>query len=945
MKKLVLSMTMLCGFMSFAQVAQLKNQPVNTVHQVEKCSQHRHMKEMQQKDPERFATVIRETTNQQSKGTPIDTEKTTGVEYTIPVVFHILHNNGAENISDAQVADALAILNRDYRRLNSDANSVYTTFQGMPTDAEINFVFATVAPNGACFSGITRTVSTQTNNGADGQAQVNAITAGNNVYQGIWPHNKYLNIYVCNDLDGAAGYTFLPNGGSTASATNMYYNGVFLLHDYCGSIGTSAAFSSRALTHEVGHWLNLSHVWGDDNSPGVACGDDYVSDTPITKGFTSCPSSNAAKICNASIVENYENYMDYSYCSKMFTPGQVTRMRNAIVSTTGGRSNVWTTANLNLVGGGAGTSLCAIDFTATQTSMCTGTTVTYSANVSSGISAYSWSFPGGTPSTSTAASPTVTYNTAGTYNASLTVTSSSNGNTYPKSKTNYITAISGTSVSLPISEGFASTTFPPTGWTIVNPAGGTWTRSATVGVTPTAGSSALFDNYNITIANASNDELRLPKADITAYSSAQLTFDVAYALDGTNSSATDGLQVLVSTDCGGTFTSVYSKSGATLATTASVSGSFTPTAAQWRSETINLTPYVGNGSVWIAFRNIGAYGNRLFVDNINVTGVSGTPPTPTASFTATGTSVCAGQSVTYTSTSTGSPTSYSWSFPGGTPSTSTSASQTVTYNTAGTYNVSLTATNAGGSNVANQSNYITVNALPAAPTITAGGATAFCQGGSVTLTSSAGSGNTWSNAASGTSISVSTSGTYTVTQTVNSCTSPASNSISVTVNPNPAVTFGNIPLVCVYDSPITLTQGSPAGGTYSGTGVSGNQFNPAVVGVGSTTITYSYTNANGCSGSAQKTATVDGCASIGENELKLVSVYPNPSTGTVTIASGEINLNGIQVFNALGQVVYELNGIQTAKQELNLNNMAKGVYTIRILTEAGTQHVPVVLEK
>lgn len=945
MRKLVLSMTMLCGFMSFAQVTQLKNQSVHTDHEVEKCSQHLRMKEMQQKDPERFASVVRGTASQQSKGTPIDTEKATGVEYTIPVVFHILHNSGAENISDAQIADALAILNRDYRRLNADANNVYTTFQGMPTDAEINFVFATVAPNGACFSGITRTVSTQTNNGADGQAQVNAITAGNNVYQGLWPHNRYLNIYVCKDLGGAAGYTFLPNGGSNASATNMYYNGVFLLHNYCGSIGTSNASRSRALTHEVGHWLNLSHVWGDDNNPGVACGDDGVNDTPLTEGFTSCPTPNAAKVCNASIVENYENYMDYSYCSKMFTPGQVTRMRTAIVSSTGGRNNIWTTANLNLVGGGAGTSLCAIDFTATQTSMCTGTTVTYSANVSSGISAYSWSFPGGTPSTSTLASPTVTYSTAGTYNASLTVTSSSNGNTYPKSKTNYITAISGTSVSLPISEGFASTTFPPTGWTLINPAGGTWSRSASVGVTPTAGSSALFDNYNITVVNADNDELRLPKLDITAYSSAQLTFDVAYALDGSNATAADGLEVLVSTNCGGTFTSVYSKSGATLATATGVSGSFTPTGTQWRNETINLTPFVGNGSVWIAFRNHAAYGNRLFVDNVNVTGVSGTPPAPVASFTATGTSVCAGQSVTYTSTSTGSPTSYSWSFPGGTPSSSTSASQVVTYNTAGTYNVSLTATNGNGSNVANQSNYVTVNALPAAPTITAGGATTFCQGGSVTLTSSAGSGNTWSNAASGTSISVSASGNYTVTQTVGSCTSLASNSIAVTMNPNPSVTFGNLPVVCVYDSPITLNQGSPAGGTYSGTGVSGNQFNPSVLGIGSTTITYSYTNSNGCSGSAQKTVTVDGCASIGENELKLVSVYPNPSTGMITIASGEINLNGIQVFNALGQVVYELNGIQTAKQDLNLNNMAKGVYTIRILTEAGTQHVPVVLEK
>lgn len=944
MRKLtVFSMALLCGFISFSQVTQSKPQKFETAPEEEKCSQHVHMQEMKQKDPERYATVFRGETNvpQTKVKTPV-TEKATGIEYTVPVVFHILHNNGTENISDAQIADALAILNRDYRRLNADANNVYTSFQGMPTDAEINFVFATVAPNGACFSGITRTVSTQTTNGGDGQAQVNAIIAGNNVYQGVWPHNRYLNVYVCKNLGGAAGYTFLPNGGSAANATNMYYNGVFLLHNYCGSIGTSSVTTSRALTHEVGHWFNLSHVWGDDNNPGVACGDDYVSDTPLTKGYTSCPTAANAKICNTSIVENYENYMDYSYCSKMFTPGQVTRMRNAIVSSTGGRSNVWTTSNLNLVGGGPGTSLCAIDFSASQTTMCEGTTVTYTANTSNGIASYSWSFPGGTPATSTAASPTVTYATAGTYNASLTVTATSNGNTYSKSKTSYITVNSGTSVSLPISEGFVSTTFPPAGWTILNTnSSATWARSTAAGKAPTTGNSVKFDNYSVN--DATDDELRLPKLDITAYSSAQLTFDVAYA--PYNATYYDGLEVLVSTNCGGTFTSVYSKSYTTLATANATTSAFTPTTAQWRSETIDLTPYVGNGSVWIAFRNIAGNGNNLYLDNINVTGVSGTPPTPTASFTSTATSVCAGQTVTYTSTSTGSPTSYSWSFPGGTPSSSTSASQAVTYSTAGTYSVSLTATNAGGSNVANQTNYITVNVSPAAPTITASGATTFCQGGSVTLTSSASSGNSWSNGATGSTVSVTASGTYTVTQTVASCPSAASNSISVTVNPSPAVTFGSLPLVCVYDSPITLTQGSPSGGTYSGTGVSGNQFNPAVPGVGSTSITYNYTNSNGCSGSAQTTATVDQCASIGENELSFISVYPNPSSGVLTVSSGDVNLSGIQVYNAVGQLVSELKGLQTLKQDLNLSTMAKGVYTLRILSDMGTKHVPVILEK
>lgn len=951
MKKLVFT-----GFLSCCTLLSMAQKITNTTQssssEVEKCSQHLKMQELMIKDPARYSSIFLQEVPPVSNPHP---QHLTGLIYTIPVVFHILHNNGVENISDAQIMDELAILNRDYARLNTDADGVAAPFLGMPTNAEIRFVLATVAPNGNCFSGITRTVSALTNDGSSGQAQVDAIIAGNDVYHGVWAHNKYMNVYVCKDIGGAAGYTYLPNGGSTADNVNMFYNGIFVLQDYLGSIGTSSAYTSRTLTHECGHWFNLSHTWGDNNNPGnsASCSeDDHVQDTPLCIGVSTCNlASNTCDDTNdpsnysswaTNVVDNVENYMDYSYCSKMFTPNQVTRMRTALVSSTGGRSNIWTTANLNLVGGGPGTSLCAIDFSANQTTMCAGTTVTYTPNTTSGISAYSWTFPGGTPSSSTLQNPTVTYSTAGTYNASLTVTSSANGSTYPKSKTNYIVTNTNTTVALPISEGFVSATFPPTNWTIVNTnSSTTWARSSTVGHAPTAGNSVKFDNYNV--ADATYDELRMPKADINAYSSAQLVFDVAYApYDATYF---DGLDVLVSTDCGGTFTSVYSKSNTVLATATATTGAFTPTAAQWRTETIDLTPYIGNSSVWISFKNIAGNGNNLYIDNINLTGVAGSPPAPVASFSATGTSICAGQSVTYTSTSTNSPTSYSWSFPGGSPSSSTSASQVVTYAAAGTYNVSLTATNGGGSNASNQTNYITVNAIPSAPTITAGGPTTFCQGGNVVLTSSASSGNTWSNSTTGTTATITSSGSYSTTQTLAGCASPASNTIIVTVNANPTVSFAGVPMICVYNSPVTLTQGSPAGGTYSGTGVTGNQFNPATAGVGTTTVTYNYTNGSGCSGSAQTGIVVDACASISENDASIVSVYPNPSSGLLTIYANEANVESIKVFNGLGQVVYELNELQTSKQDINLENMASGVYTIRIMTNVGTETVPVIIKK
>ena len=133
------------------------------------------------------------------------TEKAT--VYKIPVVFHVLHNNGSENITDEQIFDALTILNRDYRLLNADANNVQAEFAGMPADIEVEFLLATKAPNGACFKGITRTMNAISYDGSDGGNQVDAIVAGNDVFQGNWAGNKYLNIFICGDIGGAAGYT------------------------------------------------------------------------------------------------------------------------------------------------------------------------------------------------------------------------------------------------------------------------------------------------------------------------------------------------------------------------------------------------------------------------------------------------------------------------------------------------------------------------------------------------------------------------------------------------------------------------------------------------------------------------------------------------------------------------------------------------------------------
>jgi PKD repeat protein len=294
------------------------------------------------------------------------------------------------------------------------------------------------------------------------------------------------------------------------------------------------------------------------------------------------------------------------------------------------------------------------NYSADKIVICEGQSVTFT-NASLNLpTSYFWSFQGGTPSTSTATNPTITYNTAGTYSVTLTATNAQGSDN--EIRVGYITVLSSIGGPLPISEGFVGTTFAPAGWTLINvDAGTTWTRSATVGNAPTAGNSMLFDNYNFD-DRGNNDELRSPHLSFQGLSSARLTFDVAYA--PYNATLVDGMEVLISTDCESSWTSLYSKSYTTLATAPATTAAFTPTAAQWRTDTVNLTTYINQSNVIIAFRNLAGYGNNIFVDNININGVSA-GIAPTANFTVNASTVCPGAAVTYTNTSTGTPTSYS----------------------------------------------------------------------------------------------------------------------------------------------------------------------------------------------------------------------------------------------------------------------------------------------
>lgn len=526
-------------------------------------------------------------------------------QFIIPVVFHIIHDYGSENISDAQVLDEMRILNEDYRKLNADTNLIVSAFQGIADDAEIEFRLAALDPNGNCTNGIDRVASQETYVGDDG-SKLN-----------YWTRSKYLNVWVVKTISsGAAGYAYLPGTAPSGSV-----DGILILSQYVGSIGTGNTSTSRALTHEIGHFLNLSHVWGNTNNPGVSCGNDGVTDTPTTKGWTSCNLTNN-DVCTNNVEENVQNYMEYSYCSRMFTSGQRTRMQNALNSGTGQRNSLWTAATAAATGINNPQPCAPVaDFSPSETQyICAGSSLTFTDQSYNGQpTAWAWTFNGGTPASSTDSVPTIQYNTPGTYPVSLTTSNAQGSDNFQR--TNYV-------VVMPAAaqyngwthyEGMENTTTFTSDWDLINPAGNGWTNSTTAAAT---GSRSLrFDNTT-SQANGTTDDAISPTIDISVMTGPQLTFKVAFAQR--TSTDADRLRVFVSLDCGRTWSQRYSKSGATLSTANAMTTAFVPNASQWRTETVTFNSVQqASSNVRIKFEFLSDGGNDIFIDDINIAGVSG----------------------------------------------------------------------------------------------------------------------------------------------------------------------------------------------------------------------------------------------------------------------------------------------------------------------------------
>jgi len=244
---------------------------------------------------------------------------------TIPVVVHVVWNTASENLSTAQIQSQIDVLNEDFRRTNPDASNTLAQFQGVAADSEIEFCLATTDPTGAPTTGITRRQTSVSSFGTSG----NPVKFNSSGGTDAWPRDSYMNIWVCDISSGILGYAQFPGGPAST-------DGIVCDYAYFGRYGSAQSPYNlgRTATHEVGHWLNLRHIWGDGG-----CGvDDLVADTPVSDGPNySCSLSHVS--CGS--VDMVQNYMDYTNdsCMNVFTTGQKNRMR-ALFASGGFRASI-----------------------------------------------------------------------------------------------------------------------------------------------------------------------------------------------------------------------------------------------------------------------------------------------------------------------------------------------------------------------------------------------------------------------------------------------------------------------------------------------------------------------------------------------------------------------------------------------------------------------------
>tara|TARA_B100001142_G_scaffold330393_1_gene399147 strand:- start:6011 stop:7891 length:1881 start_codon:yes stop_codon:yes gene_type:complete len=508
---------------------------------------------------------------------------------TIPVVIHVVHRTqdaigSNTNIPDAQIEDQLLILNQDYSQTNPEfPNPPRNTFINNVGNPQIQFCLASIDPSGNPTTGITRTPTS--NSDWDYDTQSNDMKQASTGGIDNWDPLRYLNIWICKIGSSGGGqtlgYAYLPG---LQAGNQSWKDGIVVDYRYFGTVGSSSNFSDgRTTTHEVGHYLGLSHTFcessgccDNDLSSIYSWGD--VDDTPATEdiyfgsvnAFTNnntCNDLSYSNIFTSNVLDMDENYMSYSSDQWMFSQGQVDVMLGTLNAST------WQGGRVELK----------------------NSTVSVNCN---GIVASSWDCD----NQGNCVDPGTGNGSYSSYNACLAVCGCA-GDTPP------------------ITEGFQNTTLP-NNWSIDNPDGDqTWEVNSNYGYNS---SGCISIENSIYSANGEYDDLNSPTLNFSNASNIDLSFDYAYSLWTDPSLAqnwSDTLIILVSSDCGLSWEKVWEKAGANLVTTTPIFNGFEwfPSGNNdWNSVSINLNNYINIDGVIIKFRNVNQYENNLFIDNINI---------------------------------------------------------------------------------------------------------------------------------------------------------------------------------------------------------------------------------------------------------------------------------------------------------------------------------------
>ncbi|XOV67154.1 MAG: M43 family zinc metalloprotease [Fluviicola sp.] len=581
------------------------------------------------------------------------------VSYEVPVVFHIIHEYGNELISDAQVYDAMEVINREFNAADPDSVDLVPEYQNLNGNARITFKLAAKDPFGNCTNGIEHIYSHETRVG-DAYSKLNQ-----------WNRSRYLNIWVVDivGVPGAAAYATFP---ASTDGSGFWVDGVLSAHNYIGTIGTGSPGVQSVITHEIGHWLGLAHTFGNsdliNNGPTI-CNDDGIADTPPTRGHQNCNYIYPTEwidcdTTNGGVVEDLQNYMDYSYCYRHFTPGQCTAMNNTLEGIAGQRNNLWTDSTLILTGvqdlqvpqdpnNELTVPLCSpvADFFASRTTACAGTPITFTdVSWNAVVDSRTWTFEDGTPATSTSGVANVSFSGSGWKEVTLTVTNAAGTDT--RTETDYI-YISGdwAEANGPTTFDMESETAAGTGtnfFLVQNPEDN-YGKFGVVSDYGYNGSKAwklqtYFDNsqsdpftdagfYNQRLG-LSMDHLITPAIDLRYTSNVSVTFKYAYATNATNSNdITENLRVFTSSNCGENWTPrIITVDGTTVGSTltgndlitAGYAGytDFAPTNnGMWKEATVTFNTTSNDNKTRLRFAfEASDYASNLFIDDIQING-------------------------------------------------------------------------------------------------------------------------------------------------------------------------------------------------------------------------------------------------------------------------------------------------------------------------------------